>query len=393
MRYQSHAHPNDSRQTTLQAETPGDAAPENAAPGDAALLGAASSAGPARTSVQLWAVWFTLLVSVSGGALELLGGGVTAVGWALGLVALIDVVLLALPGREQARWLPLTPYFYGGMLLGAWLAAFYLLYPRPPAHHLALLVALTLPALYLPPFAEDAVTRAAWRAAGVLGLLTLLALPHVLTSAGGAGAFDGPVFLIIVLKGHGMLVALSAAFGAHLREVRALAFRDPLTGLANRRRVGDVLETVLETALAETNRTDRPCAVLLLDLDHFKAVNDAYGHGTGDTVLREVARRLAAGLRPGDLLGRWGGEEFIVVLPVADAPAARALAERLRTDLEDAPVIGTLRLTLSAGTASSKPGDTPAALVARADGALYRAKHSGRNRTVAAEDVGQDEVL
>ena len=88
MRYQSHAHPNDSRQTTLQAETPGDAAPENAAPGDAALLGAASSAGPARTSVQLWAVWFTLLVSVSGGALELLGGGVTAVGWALGLVAL-----------------------------------------------------------------------------------------------------------------------------------------------------------------------------------------------------------------------------------------------------------------------------------------------------------------
>lgn len=365
-----YAHPNYSR-PALQAETSG----------DVVLLDEVSPANFLRTSAQLWAVWFTLLVSVSGAALEFLGGGVTGVGRALGSVALVDLALLALPGRAQARWLPLTPYFYGVMLLGAWLAAFYLLDPQPPAQHLALLVALTLPALYLPPFAGDAVTCAVWRAAGVLGLFTLLALPHVLTSTGDAGAWGGPVFLLIVLKGHGMLIALSAAFGAHLREVRTLAFRDPLTDLANRRRV----EGVLETALAETSRAARSCAVLLLDLDHFKAVNDAYGHGTGDTVLREVARRLAAGLRPGDLLGRWGGEEFIVALPAADAHTAWALAERLRTGLADAPVLGTLRLTLSAGVASSKPGDTPAALVARADEALYRAKRSGRNRTVVTE--------
>ena len=345
--------------------------------------------GLPRLSVRLWAVWFTLLVSVSGTGLELLGGGVTGVGWALSLVALVDLVLLTVPGRTQARWLPFTPYFYGVMLLGAWLAAFYLLYPRPPAHYLALLVAVTLPVLYLPPFAEDAVKPAVWRAAGVLGLFALLALPHVFMSAGGGGVLDGPVFLLITLKGHGMMVALTAASGAHLREVRALAFRDPLTDLANRRRVGGALEAVL----TEANRTARPCAVLLLDLDHFKAVNDAYGHGTGDTVLREVARRLAAGLGPGDLLGRWGGEEFIVVLPAADARAARALAERLRTGLTDAPVLGSLRLTLSAGTACSRPGDTPAALVARADGALYRAKRSGRNRIVAAADAGQDEAF
>ena len=345
------------------------------------MLGAASLPGePPHASAQLWAVRFTLLVSVSGVALELLGGGVTVVGWALGLVALVDLALLALPRRAQARWLPLTPYFYGVMLFGAWLAALYLLHPRPPAHHLALLVAVTLPALYLPLFAGDAAKRAVWRAAGVLGLFALLALPHVLTTAGGAGAFDGPVFLLIVLKGHGMLVSLGAAFGAHLRETRALAFRDPLTDLANRRRVGGVLETVL----GEMNRADRLCAVLLLDLDYFKAVNDAYGHGTGDTVLREVARRLAAGLRPDDLLGRWGGEEFIVVAS-ADARAALALAERLRTELAEAPVLGSLKLTLSAGVASSKPGDTPAALVARADGALYRAKRAGRNQTVVAE--------
>ena len=139
---------------------------------------------------------------------------------------------------------------------------------------------------------------------------------------------------------------------------------------------------------------DYPRRVAMVSLHTSPLATPGVGDAGGLNVyVSEVARRLAAGLRPGDLLGRWGGEEFIVVLPVADARAARALAERLRTDLEDAPVIGTLRLTLSAGTASSKPGDTPATLVARADGALYRAKHSGRNRTVAAEDVGQDEVL
>ncbi len=341
------------------------------------LDAASPSARPPYSPVRLWAVWFTLLVSVSGVALELLGGGVTAVGLVLGAVAALDLFLLAAGRRAQARWLPLTPYVYGGALVGAWASAFYLLYPQPLAQHLALLVALTLPALYLPLFAADAVKRAALRAAGVLGLFALLAVPHVLTTAGGARALDGPVFLLIVLKAHGMLLALTVAFRAHLREVRALALRDPLTGLANRRHVEDVLGD----ALAEA----RPCAVLLLDIDHFKAVNDAHGHATGDTALREVACRLAAGLRPGDLLGRWGGEEFIVVAPAADAHAAWALGERLRTGLTDTPLPGGLRLTLSAGVALSRPGDTPASLVARADGALYRAKQAGRDQTAAAE--------
>lgn len=98
-----YAHPNHSRRPALQAETLG----------DVVLLDTASPTDPFRTSAQLWAVWFTLLVSVSGAALEFLGGGVTDVGRALGSVALIDLVLLALPGRAQARWLPLTPHFYG----------------------------------------------------------------------------------------------------------------------------------------------------------------------------------------------------------------------------------------------------------------------------------------
>jgi diguanylate cyclase (GGDEF)-like protein len=189
-----------------------------------------------------------------------------------------------------------------------------------------------------------------------------------------------------------------------LRELRAteerlthLSVTDPLTGLANRRH----LLAGLEQELRRADRSGRPLSVLMVDLDHFKAINDRYGHAVGDAVLVAVAARCQARLRAIDLCGRVGGEEFVVVLPETDAEGAAATAERLRADLADAPIDtakGRLSLTISVGTvtydpavpfADHAPGDTVVAtvhvLLQRADDALYRAKESGRN-CVRADD-------
>lgn len=331
--------------------------------------------------MQSWAVRLTLVVSLSGVALELLGGTFTLVGLVLSLVAAFDLALLVAPEHLRVRWLPLSSYVYGVALLSAWCAAFYLLYPSPLADHLILLGAFMLPALYLPYFADLAVGRALLRAGGVLGVFVLLALPHAFATAAAAGPFDGFLFPLILLKTHGMTLALLAGVRAHVENLRFLAHCDALTGLANRR----CTEAALELALAETRRTGRACAVLLLDVDHFKRVNDVQGHETGDLVLREVARRLARELRAEDVLGRWGGEEFLVVLVLAEPHEVGELGERLRRAVADARLLGAHRVTLSVGGTTAQAGDSCASLVARADRALYRAKQGGRNRTAMAE--------
>jgi diguanylate cyclase (GGDEF)-like protein len=156
--------------------------------------------------------------------------------------------------------------------------------------------------------------------------------------------------------------------------------RDPLTGLANRRQF-------LALAAEERRRAQgsgEPLALMLLDLDRFKQVNDLYGHAAGDAALRAFARLLRRHLRPFDLVGRYGGEEFIVLLSGACQASALTAAERLRTLIADTPfdVRGIIRLTASIGiVASEPPHEVPfATLLASADRALYRAKHSGRNQ-------------
>lgn len=163
-------------------------------------------------------------------------------------------------------------------------------------------------------------------------------------------------------------------------QLRRLAMSDPLTGLPNRRHI-----------LAMAGRTARglrasqePFSVIALDLDHFKHVNDTYGHLVGDRVLAAAAATLGEAMREGDHIGRSGGEEFLVVLPGASLADAQAIAERLRTALEQldlSPVQPGLRITTSAGVAQWREGDiAPARLIRRADAALYRAKAAGRNR-------------
>jgi diguanylate cyclase (GGDEF)-like protein len=165
---------------------------------------------------------------------------------------------------------------------------------------------------------------------------------------------------------------------------RLSADRDELTGVCNRRSLERQLHAQVDAA-----RAGGPgLALLFLDIDHFKAINDNYGHATGDVVLRELARRIGAELRSRDRLGRWGGEEFVVLLPDAGIEDARAMSERVRRMVAEQPVaVGAMEVpaTLSIGLAVFDPiRDDASTLVARADAALYRAKAGGRNRVESA---------
>jgi diguanylate cyclase (GGDEF)-like protein len=158
-----------------------------------------------------------------------------------------------------------------------------------------------------------------------------------------------------------------------VRRLASDARTDALSGLANRRS----WDEQLPLALAHAERLGHTLSVALLDLDHFKAYNDRYGHPAGDLALRELGARWSKGVRDIDVLARIGGEEFGLILPGCDAPAALEIVERLRRDLPAS-------LTASAGIARRQDGMTAASLVARADRELYRAKSVGRDRACVA---------
>ncbi len=160
------------------------------------------------------------------------------------------------------------------------------------------------------------------------------------------------------------------------------AIRDPLTGLYNRKHILDMLGMELD----QCGRFEQGLSIMLVDLDHFKAVNDRFGHAAGDQVLSVLAQRMAFGLRKVDQLGRIGGEEFLIYCPQTDIEGARAMAERLREHVVIDPIPSlpaSDRVSLSIGLSSWEgPEDTPERLLSRADKALYRAKAEGRNRVV-----------
>jgi diguanylate cyclase len=165
-------------------------------------------------------------------------------------------------------------------------------------------------------------------------------------------------------------------------ELRALSATDALTGLPHH----TAWQRAVEREFARARRYGQPAAVLMLDLDHFKSINDVHGHGTGDAVLREVAGILGQLLRAQDVAGRYGGEEFGLLLPGTSQAGAEAIAERIRARLDSRVMIPEhgLRVTTSIGCAALQPGDASAAAwIARADRALYRAKAAGRNRWVS----------
>jgi diguanylate cyclase (GGDEF)-like protein len=167
------------------------------------------------------------------------------------------------------------------------------------------------------------------------------------------------------------------------RELLRQAQEDALTGIANRRH----FSAQAEAAIKRAERYQEAMALAIIDLDHFKRINDQYGHHAGDQVLRETVLRLLGGLRDSDLIGRWGGEEFVLLLPYTGSEDAVRVTERLRTEtVESAMCVEeiSLHVSFSAGVAQYCHGDSLDELVARADAALYEAKAQGRNRIVMA---------
>ena len=167
------------------------------------------------------------------------------------------------------------------------------------------------------------------------------------------------------------------------REAREAATRDPLTGAATRA----LFEDTLEREVKLVHRHGGALALLMIDVDRFKGVNDRFGHPAGDRCLAAIAECIAHRIRSSDVLFRYGGEEFCVLLPRTGAGGARRLAERVRTAVDALRIPageGTIRPTVSLGVAAAVPGDRAAELLAKADAALYRAKRSGRNRVSAA---------
>lgn len=199
--------------------------------------------------------------------------------------------------------------------------------------------------------------------------------------------FDPRELLARVATGERIL-KLESDLSAARQQMETLAMQDGLTGLLNRR----AIEAQARAELSRAERQGTPLCLALLDIDHFKAVNDRHGHEVGDRALRHVAQVLAAHVRTYDWAGRWGGEEFLVLLPGAEPAGAAVAADRIRTAMAEAPLAldggGTLTLTVSIGVAGQSSQATEpmalAALVHRADEALYCAKREGRNRVALA---------
>lgn len=190
--------------------------------------------------------------------------------------------------------------------------------------------------------------------------------------------------ILTLLVGLGIALTMVTRLRVRLNEanrrLRIMAVTDELTGVGNRRATLDRLSEELERG----RRSNEPLSVISLDLDHFKNINDMYGHATGDCALREFVERVQSAIRAYDVFGRVGGEEFLILAPRTTQAEASALAERVLSAIRSAPLANCsrpIRLTASAGVAQSLASDTSAdALLVRADEALYRAKAAGRDQ-------------
>ena len=187
--------------------------------------------------------------------------------------------------------------------------------------------------------------------------------------------------LKVRLRAGTRLVDLQSQLLSAREALREQATKDPLTRLWNRSSILEILQRELGRALRENT----PVGIVLLDLDHFKSINDTYGHFAGDAVLREAARRMQNNIRQYDSMGRYGGEEFLVLFPACDEQSTLERAERLRNYLASEPLLlteTTVTLTASFGATTAQPGveNDAERLIRAADEALYRAKRLGRNR-------------
>jgi len=269
------------------------------------------------------------------------------------------------------------------LLIGSGLAALAIIYgandPRSVDH-----------LLWLPLFPLGLVLGTVWREARVF--IAAIALAHAGIYVGwrlSHGAWPiAPSALVEVTVVYALTIVLVARFESildeHMRALASLAETDPLTGIANRRRFFRHAEYEAKRA----RRHGDVWSVLWIDLDHFKSINDRFGHEQGDVVLRAVAARLTKDLREVDLVARVGGEEFAILLPSTDLEGATLVAQRLRASVEREPIPNGPQVTCSLGVAEASGDEELAGVFRRADAALYKAKAGGRNRVVASPASG-----
>ncbi|HVI06215.1 MAG TPA: diguanylate cyclase, partial [Sphingomicrobium sp.] len=192
-----------------------------------------------------------------------------------------------------------------------------------------------------------------------------------------------------------MLAVIQKAKSELLEAQEALRFRaehDSLTGILNRRAIRDVLRR----ELARCRRENQTLGVIVADVDHFKRINDRYGHGAGDVALVGVVQRICCSLRPYDFVGRYGGEEFLIIAPGCNLELTEKLAERIRSAVSDESIhLGaeSVTITLSLGSTLGTAESDPEFLVAVADAAMYQAKRNGRNRSETALELPEQESI
>jgi diguanylate cyclase (GGDEF)-like protein len=305
-------------------------------------------------------------------------------------IALVARGVGQLQGREfHGSWLWALTLGLGALCIAAWLAGplrFGLVYAFLLAAVATLLSWLGRGFVSSP---RDLVERA-------LGLSLLLIAGSSWLRAGFTAVYAGPPRVNLLYVPADLAPVIAALYGvmpmviatlllslvnARLRQqLRSRALTDELTGTMTRRALGELAPPMIEIE----QRRQREVAVLMLDLDHFKVVNDTYGHATGDRVLKVAAATLQANVRHDALLARYGGEEFVAVVPVDDLAAARRVAERLRLAIESAAWSTTVKLaqgvTVSVGVALVSAGSSLEDTLQRADQALYHAKREVRNR-------------
>ena len=195
---------------------------------------------------------------------------------------------------------------------------------------------------------------------------------------------SGFTYLNLILNAGAGFGLVWLAQAMHRRDLHRIAQTDSLTGLLNRR----AFEEILNREMHRSSHSEKPLAILLVDIDRFKEVNDTWGHQTGDEVIRRVALALQNSLRPGDALSRFGGEEFVILLRDTTTMQSEEVAGRLRANIADlADLPGAIRLTVSIGVAASQIQEAPEELMRRCDEAMYLSKKRGRNLVTVDQSV------
>ena len=266
-------------------------------------------------------------------------------------------------------------------------------YPDETAQNTVLWLYLWWLLLYLFCFLSTSARRALFLSLGIFAGLVALTVPHALNTAvddgvlGGSSALGNLYFSHII--GITVIYFLATFQQRSQRAEQAanlmqrLAFTDDLTGVANRRQ----MEQLIGAEIARDVRYGRPFSVVLVDIDNFKQVNDTYGHDRGDVILKELVTKMRGSVRASDRVGRWGGEEFLILAPETRLQDAVALAEHVRERVAAEPLAEGHRVTVSLGAAAVQPNDTVASLVKRADDALYRAKEQGKDCVVSEAEL------